>query len=152
MAVSAPYLGETFLYPETDEEDWGDEGTGAAVALLDAGNRTEFKSVAGDVVKQTTRGAILTIAAAGTITWTHNHHVVVGDAAPVTVGAVTGISAGEVDRQPLRLVGGDGTNTVQLDFAGNVNVNGAVVLGLGHSIDFEWDLTNTEWVEVGRSH
>ena len=97
-------------------------------------------------------GADLTIAVAGTITWTANHHLVTGDGAAVTVDATTGIAAGEVDRQPLRLVGGSDTNTVTLAFAGNVNVNGAAVLGAGHVIDLEWDLTNTEWIEVGRSH
>lgn len=152
MAVSVPYRGVTYLVPETDEEDWGDQGTSQLVALLTAGDETEFTSIAGDVVAKTITGADLSIAAGGTITWTGNHHKVTGSGGPVTVDGTTGISAGESDRQKLRLVGGDDTNTVTLNFAGNVIVNGAVVLGAGHVIDFEWDLSVTEWIEVSRSH
>ena len=152
MAVSVPYRGVTYLVMETDEEDWGDQGTTMLVALLEAGDDTEFTSVATNIVAKRIVGADLSIAVAGTITWTHNHHLVTGDGAAVTVDATTGISAGEVDRQPLRLVGGSDTNTVTIPFAGNVNVNGAAVLAAGHVIDFEWDTTNTEWLEVGRSH
>lgn len=152
MAISQVYRGVTYLYPETDEEDWGDQATNAVVALLAAGDDTEFTSVALNIVAKRVVGADLAIGVGATITWTHNHHLVTGDAAPVTVDATTGISAGEVDRQPLRLVGGSDTDTVTLEFAGNVNVNGPVVLRAGYSIDFEWDLTNTEWLEVGRSH
>jgi len=150
MAIANTYRGIPFIVPETDEEDWGDQGTNMLVALLDGGDETEFTSVADDIVAKRIVGADLVIAAAGTITWTANHHVVTGDAAPVTVDAVTGISAGEEDRQPLRLVGGSDTNTVTLEFAGNVNPNGPIVLRLGSTIDLEWDLTNTEWVEASR--
>ena len=152
MAVSQPYRGVTYIIPETDEEDWGDQGTNAFVALLDGGDETEFTSVALNIVAKRIVGADLLIAAAGTITWTGNHHLVTGTPGAVTVDATTGISAGEVDRQPLRLVGGSDTSTVTLAFAGNVNVNGPIVLRAGYIIDFEWDLTNTEWLEVGRSH
>lgn len=152
MAVSVPYRGVTYIVPETDEEDWGDQVTTQLVALLNAGDETEFTSAASNVVAKTITGADLSIAAGATITWVGNHHKVTGDGAPVTVDATTGISAGESDRQKLRLVGGSDTNTVTIAFAGNVNVNGAVVLAAGHIIDFEWDLTNTEWLEVGRSH
>ena len=152
MAISQTYLNLARLIAETDEEDWGDETTAFLVDLLKAGDLTEFRSVATNILAKRVIGADLTIAVAGTITWTANHHLVTGDGAAVTVDATTGIAAGEVDRQPLRLVGGSDTNTVTLAFAGNVNVNGAAVLGAGHVIDLEWDLTNTEWIEVGRSH
>lgn len=152
MAVSTPYRGTTFLIPETDEEDWGDETTNLLVALTTAANLREFTSAALDPVAKANIGADLTISAGGTITWTHNHHQVVGDAAPVTVSAVTGISAGEADRQPLRLVGGDGTNTVTIAFAGNCEPNGDVVLGLDEFIDFEWDSGDSKWNETNRSH
>ena len=152
MAISQTYLGLARLVAETDEEDWGDEQTAYLVALLAAGDLTEFESAAGDVVKKEIVGADLTIAAAGTITWVGNHHIVSGDAAPVTVDATTGISAGESDKQELTLEGGDGTNTVQLDHAGNVNLNGAVVLGLGHQITLRWSVADSEWVEQERSH
>jgi hypothetical protein len=152
MAVSTPYRGTTFLIPETDEEDWGDEATALLVALTVAQNLQEFTSAALNPVVKANIGADLTIAAGGTITWTHNEHQVEGSAAPVTVDATTGISAGEADRQPLRLVGGDATNTVTIEFAGNCEPNGAVILGLKEYIDFEWDTGTSKWVETNRSH
>jgi hypothetical protein len=152
MAVSTPYRGTTFLIPETDEEDWGDETTALLVALTTAANLREFTSAALNPVAKANIGADLTISAAGTITWTHNHHQVEGDGGAVTVNATTGIAAGEADRQPLRLVGGHATNTVTIEFAGNCAPNGAVTLGLDEFIDLEWDVGNSVWLEAGRSH
>lgn len=152
MSISQAYRGVTYIVPETDEEDWGDQGTTQLVALLAGGNETEFTSAASNVVKKAIVGADLTISAGGTITWVKNHHVVLGNAAAVTVDATTGISAGESDKQLLTLEGGHATNTVQLDHAGNCNLNGAVVLGLGHTITLRWSVVDTEWVEQHRSH
>ena len=152
MAVSTPYRGTTYLIPETDEEDWGDTVTNLLVAIATAANLFQFTSAALNPVGKANVGADLTISASGTITWTHNHHVISGDGGAVTVDSTTGIAAGEADRQPLRLIGGHATNTVRIEDAGNTSPNGAVVLGLGHSIDFEWDDDNSNWIETGRSH
>ena len=152
MAITVPYLGLNRLVAEVPEEDWGEETTAYLVALLQSGDVMEFKSVALNILRREIVGADLVIAVAGTITWTANHHIVSGDSAAVTVDATTGIAVGETDKQVLTLEGGDATNTVQLDHAGNVNLNGAVVLGLGHKIRLEWSVVDTEWVELNRSH
>lgn len=152
MAVSVTYRGTTYSVPETDEEDWGAEVTAQLQALLTAGDDTEYTTAASNIISRTPVGADLTVADGATLTWTHNVHLVSGSGGAATVDATTGISAGEFDRQRLRLIGGSDVNTVTLAFAGNVNVNGACVLANGHVIDLEWDTTNTEWLEVSRSH
>ena len=152
MAVSTPYRGTTYLIPETDEEDWGDTVTNLLVAIATAANLFQFTSAALNPVGKESAGADLTIAAAGTITWTHNLHVISGDGGAVTVDSTTGIAAGEADWQGLTLVGGHATNTVRIEDAGNTSPNGAVVLGLGHMIHFLWDDDNSNWLEAWRSH
>ncbi len=152
MAISQDYRGTTYSVPETDEEDWGAQGTTMLVALLAGGDSTEFTSAASNVVAKQISGADLTIAAAGTITWTANRHKVAGDGGAVTVDATTGISAGEADGQPLRLIGTSDTNTVTLAHAGNVSLNGTCVLRDGYYIDLEWVSADSQWEEVNRSH
>ena len=115
MAITVPYLGLNRLVAEVPEEDWGEEATAWAVALLQSGNVMEFKSIALNILRREIVGADLVIAVAGTITWTANHHIVSGDSAAVTVDATTGIAVGETDKQVLTLEGGDATNTVQLN-------------------------------------
>ena len=152
MATAQAYRGTTYTVPATDDEDWGDQVTAQLLALLKGGDVGEFTSVALNVVKKDPVGADLSLAAGATITWTHNVHIVKGTSAPITVDATTGISAGQADKQKLILEGGDATNTVRLNHAGTVNVNGACVLGLGHWIELRWSVADTEWVERNRSH
>lgn len=152
MAITVTFRGVSFLVPETDEEDWGDQGTAQLVALLGGLDDTLKESAAGDILNQDTVGADLTISTGATLTWTHNIHGIQSDGGAITVGAVTGISAGEFDQQKLLLMGLSDTDTVQIDAAGNVDPNGAFVSQLGWWIEFRWDLTNSVWRERGRSH
>lgn len=152
MAVSVTYRSTTYSVPETDEEDWGAEVTAQLTALLNGGDATEHESAASNIVAKEPVGADLTIAAAATITWTHNVHMVTGSGGAVTVDSTTGVSAGEFDRQKLTLIGGSDTNTVTLAHAGNLNLNGACVLAAGHHVVLRWDNDGSEWIEESRSH
>lgn len=152
MAVSVTYRGTVYTYPETDEEDWGDEATAAVVALLQAGEETEFTSAASEILSKDPVGADLTIADGTTLEWVRNVHAIQSDGGAVTVDATTGIAAGEVDQQKLLLMGLSDTDTVEIAAAGNCDPNGAWVSRLGHWIEFRWDATNSIWRERGRSH
>lgn len=99
--------------------------------------------------------AVQAIAASGTVTIDptrqRNTTFVAGNAAAITVDPVTGITNGTFDGQECVIVGMDDTNTVTLDSAGNVEINGSVTLGYHDSITLLWDNTNAVWFELARS-
>lgn len=76
---------------------------------------------------------------------------VAGASGAQTVDTTTGMTAGTVDGQEVRLMGTSDTDTLTITVAGNMAPNGSITLGAGDIIDFMWDATNSVWREVSRS-
>ena len=94
-----------------------------------------------------------TITASGTITISSAQRIlkiISGDSGAQTANATTPITAGSVDGQELRLVGGSDTNTLTILNSGNVSLNGDVVLYANSIIDLCWDSSQSKWLETGR--
>lgn len=76
---------------------------------------------------------------------------VAGNGGAITLDATVGVTAGTVDGQEIRIMGTHATNTVTLPDSGNLNLNGACVLGLYDIIDLVWIDADSMWYEVSRS-
>lgn len=99
------------------------------------------------------RGTPQQITAAGGIAFSgtkwFSTWYVKGNGGAIDITANPQIVAGTNVGQKLRIIGRDDANTVKLDDATGLDLNGSAILGASHSLDLEWDGTN--WVEVGRT-
>jgi len=73
-----------------------------------------------------------------------------GAAGAITLNATTPIEDGTQDMQELFLMGVHATNTVTIPDSGNVDLNGACVLGLSDSIYLIWHEDDGVWYEMSR--
>jgi hypothetical protein len=160
MTVNIDYFGTTRSIPETDEENWGAEGTNLHVDTVRA---------VGSVVDSTTSGLAwlisnipvlvfssttnLALGAGATITQSRPIHIVSGSGA-ITLNGTTAITNGVRHGQVLGLMGDSGitTNTVSITDGSNVSLNGNITLGAGHFLLLWWDSVLADWRELFRNN
>lgn len=98
------------------------------------------------------KAKLLVLADGDTLSPTREVHTVQGAGRAVTLCSARPIAEGVTDDQCLVLEGAHDTNTVMICHGGTVNLNGAVVLGLHHSIELQWSSGVRLWHERHRSH
>lgn len=127
---------------------------GASLFLAYDGNEPRWRVVGGAGGGGLSIKSNQTLSAAATITLAGNGRQLIrvqGNGGAITVNATTGVTAGTKDGIELRLQGLSDANTVQIDTAGNMRVNGTCVLGQGDILDLQWDNSDAKWTEVSRS-
>lgn len=75
-----------------------------------------------------------------------------GSGGAVTVTANPRIQAGTIDGQELMLVGCSDTNTVSLDDGNGLKKNGQDVMGDNSVTVYNWDASQSLWVEISRNN
>ena len=134
------------VVPERPEKGWGPQGTGIVVALIDGVNQLLYR--VGAIFGF--RRQSVTVAMVDLEVLTAAAPVVkISCVAPITLGDIT---AGVADGQTLTIQGMSDTNTVTILSAGNVSLNGDVILLDKENVSMRWDLAELLWVEENRSN
>ena len=151
MSQNQAYSGTTFVIPETEEVDWGEQVTDYLVKMARGNNSTSAILISQNIGIHLHLPTVTSVTAAMTLTQTHPRHKVAGDSAARTLSATTAIADGSFDGQELVASGNSASNTVTIPDGANTRLNGNITLGLGDSITLIWDSTDSNWWEISRS-
>lgn len=138
----------------TGTDDDIELGVGATLLLVYDGTTARWRVVGGSGGGSLSIKTTQTISAAGTIAITGTGEQLLrvqGNAGAVTVDATTALTAGTKDGQQCMLQGLSDVNTVTIPGVGNVNTNGACVLGNGDFLRLMWIAADSAWRETSRS-
>lgn len=146
MAVAITLYGVGRTIPNQPDTGWG-EMTQVVVDLATGVEHGTFLSVGEAIAYQ--RSVTQVVAANDTVNPTRRE-IRLSAASAVTLSASTAVAAGAKDGQLLTLRGG--SSPVTILHGANVQLNGNCVLSLNEYLELEWDATQADWLEVGRSN
>lgn len=149
MAIATDLFGVTYQIPETKERPWGAIVTALLRSLATSAN--QISSLSGGVPSLVFQPTNTTLANGGTLAWTYPWHRISGSGGAVTLSSTSSIADGAKDGQLLFLSGSSASNTVTITDGSNVQLNGAVLLGLNEGILLGWNSSIGDWVELFRS-
>lgn len=150
MGIADTVFGKNVTIPETDDRNWGAQGTTILQDIITWADALGYL-ISGEGALRL-KSTDSTLAASATLTPTHPVHRVDGSGGAVTLDGTTAIADGSVAGQVLVLIGTHATNTVKVPNSANTRLNGSVTLALGDVIILWWDSTDSNWVEFTRNN
>lgn len=151
MSANVIYNGTTYSIPDPGDEGWGASLTAFLTDVANSRPAATTMPSAIDVNKMSLVPTSSTVTADSTLTAVTSHHKLTA-ASALTLNATTSITDGTTDGQFLVLQGTSDTNTVTIQDASNVELNGDIVLGSGDLIALLYNSTAGVWRELYRSN
>lgn len=148
MSIPTTLLGTVYQIPETREKPWCQTVSALLVALANAVDALVAGGAGTPLLQLLSSTGVL--AAGATLTPIRNWHRIAGNGGAVTLGNPS-IANGVADGQILVITGTHATNTVTIDDASNVRLNGSITIGLYDALFLIWDLAVGDWIEIGRN-
>jgi hypothetical protein len=150
MAIAKTLFGITRNIPQIRETGWGNEVTNLLADVVTA--LEGAFTLLNQIPLRSLTAATSTLAAGATLTQAADLHQVAGSGGPVTLSASAAIAAGTRNGQILMLQGTSDANTVTINDAAGVDLNGPITLGNGHILNLVWNSTRALWVEISRNN